>query len=211
MSEIEQGKIEKVSVEKLRENRYNPNEMPEEVFDKLKQEYERVGYLQPVLVRPVEEDGEERYEIVDGEHRWRAARQKGVEEINVVVKEMSDEDAKATTLNMNDVKGSDNPIRLAELLKDLQEEGNSTEDLDELLLMEEEEIKQHELLLDAPDEDEVAEELNELDDGENEESLVDISFELIEQEAENLEDFFDCSRQELDTEIKNHLTEETLK
>lgn len=210
MSEVDQGEIEKVNVEELNENPWNPNEMPEEVFDKLKQEYERVGYLQPVLVRPVEEDGEERYEIVDGEHRWRAARQKGIEEINVVVKEMSDEDAKATTLNMNDVKGSDNPIRLAELLKDLQEEGNTTEELDELLLMEEEEIKQHELLLDAPDEDEVAEELNELDDGEDTIDFVEIQFDLKPEDAEDLEDFFDCSREQLDSEIKNHLTEETL-
>lgn len=180
--EITQGELMDVDVEQIEPNLYNPNEMGDKAFEKLKEEYERVGYLQPVLVRPMPcrkvlenlEEGEkytdkieetdrcgeckgcesDSFEIVDGEHRWRAAKQKGLGKIKCVVKEMSDEDVRITTLNMNDIKGSDDPVQLAEVLGDLEETGNTANDLDELLYMDEEEIMQHEMLLEAPEQTE---------------------------------------------------------
>lgn len=208
--QIEQGEVQDISVENLDENPWNPNEMPEDIFDKLKDEYDRIGYLQPVLVRPVGEDGEERYEIVDGEHRWRAARQKGLDTIKCVVQDMSDEDARITTMNMNDVKGSDNPIQLAELLDSLEEEGKTTEELDELLLMSEGEIEKHKMLIDAPDEEDVMEELEGDEEGESTIEFEEILLELKPELVEDLQSFFDCNRQELETEIKTYLENEVV-
>lgn len=45
------------------------------------------GVLQPILVRPV---GEDRYEIVAGERRWRASQQAGLHEVPVVIREMAE-------------------------------------------------------------------------------------------------------------------------
>ncbi len=50
------------------------------------------GVLQPLLVRPLTE-GKDRYEIIAGERRWRAAQLAGVHEVPVVVRELSDADA----------------------------------------------------------------------------------------------------------------------
>lgn len=46
------------------------------------------GMLEPLLVRPL---GEDRYEIVFGERRWRAAERAGLGEVPVVVREVADE------------------------------------------------------------------------------------------------------------------------
>ena len=48
------------------------------------------GIIQPLLVRP---KGRDKYEIVAGERRWRAAQVAGLHEVPVVIKELSDEEA----------------------------------------------------------------------------------------------------------------------
>ena len=48
------------------------------------------GILQPIVVR---KKGEETFEIIVGERRWRAAQIAGIHEIPVLIKEMSDEEA----------------------------------------------------------------------------------------------------------------------
>ncbi|WP_308911016.1 ParB/RepB/Spo0J family partition protein [Pseudokordiimonas caeni] len=45
------------------------------------------GVLQPILVRPM---GGDRFQIVAGERRWRAAQKAGIHEVPVVVRELSD-------------------------------------------------------------------------------------------------------------------------
>src|SRR5215208_3606809 len=54
---------------------------------------QRHGILQPLLVRPVAEDRAGEYEIVAGERRYRAAREAGLAEVPVVVRQMGDEEA----------------------------------------------------------------------------------------------------------------------
>src|SRR5687767_5089578 len=50
------------------------------------------GVLQPILVRPI--DGElQRYQLVAGERRWRAARQVGLKEIPALIEQLDDETA----------------------------------------------------------------------------------------------------------------------
>jgi len=138
----ENPEVETIPVDKIDENPWNPNEMPERHFEQLKAEYERVGYAQLILVRPT---GEDRYELVDGEHRWKAARQVGMEEMKAVVMDLDDEEARLTTLNMNDIKGTDNPVKLAETLTEID---RSPTELAEVTVMEPEEIEAHQMLAD---------------------------------------------------------------
>ena len=59
-------------------------------LDALASSLRQQGILQPLLVRPVADD---RYEIVAGERRWRAAQLAGLREVPVVVRDLSDEEA----------------------------------------------------------------------------------------------------------------------
>ncbi|MFC4640223.1 ParB/RepB/Spo0J family partition protein [Deinococcus hohokamensis] len=55
------------------------------------------GVLQPLLVRPVEEG----FEIVAGERRWRAAQLAGLPEVPVLIREITDQEARIAALTEN--------------------------------------------------------------------------------------------------------------
>lgn len=83
------------------------------------------GVLQPLLVRSV--DGH--YEIVAGERRWRAAQLAGLSEIPVVVRQLSDEQARAAALienlqrdNLNVIDEVDGKLELVALTLGLERE-----------------------------------------------------------------------------------------
>lgn len=153
-------RIEKINVDKIKPNTWNPNQMTEEQERYLEQEYKRIGYVQPILVRPKDNY----YEIIDGEHRWRIAKKVGLKEIECVVIELSEEEAKLTTINMNKIKGVDNPIKLAELLEELKTDTS----LINLVAMEEEEINS---LIEVMNEREI-EDLSELEEKEKEPKII---------------------------------------
>ena len=69
------------------------------------------GVLQPILVRPAAND---RYEIVAGERRWRAAQQAGLHEMPVVVRELDDRAAFEIALIENIQRAELNAIEEAE-------------------------------------------------------------------------------------------------
>ncbi|QXQ06428.1 ParB/RepB/Spo0J family partition protein [Sphingosinicellaceae bacterium] len=69
------------------------------------------GVLQPILVRPAAND---RYEIVAGERRWRAAQQAGLHEIPVVVRDLDDRSAFEIALIENIQRADLNAIEEAE-------------------------------------------------------------------------------------------------
>ena len=61
-------------------------------LDRLVESIKAQGVLQPILVRPVE-GKPDRYHIIAGERRWRAAQKAKLHEVPVVVRPMSDRDA----------------------------------------------------------------------------------------------------------------------
>lgn len=154
---IERKEIE---VNKLKPNPWNPNQMTEEQEEYLEKEMKRIGFAQEILVR----QKEDYYEIIDGEHRLKTAKKIGLKKVNCAIIELNDEEAKLTTINMNKIKGVDNPIKLAELLEDLK---SRDENLLDLLAMEREEV---ESLIEIMNEREI-EDLSELE-GENKPKTV---------------------------------------
>jgi len=125
---VKDMEIKEIPVDIIHVNPWNPNVMPQSTLDHLKQEYSRVGYLQPIVVRPKQTPGGLFYEVIDGEHRMKAAVDMGMTKLKCVVVEMDDEQAKITTINLNRIKGADDPFKLTDLLKDL----NTTLDLTQL-------------------------------------------------------------------------------
>jgi ParB family transcriptional regulator, chromosome partitioning protein len=95
----------------LRPGRYQPRtRMQPEALAELAESIRRQGVIQPILVRPV---GEELFEIIAGERRFRAAQMAGLAEVPVVVRAVPDEAALAMALIENIQREDLNPIEEA--------------------------------------------------------------------------------------------------
>lgn len=81
------------------------------------------GLIQPISVRPI---GQDRYEIIAGERRWRAAQIAGLTTVPVVIREISDEAALAISLIENIQREDLNPLEEAAGLKRLIDEFGMT-------------------------------------------------------------------------------------
>jgi ParB family chromosome partitioning protein len=78
--------------------------------------------VQPIVVRPVgdpDERGVQRYEIIAGERRWRAAQQAGLRDIPAVIRRVPDEAAIAMALIENIQRENLNPLEEARALERL--------------------------------------------------------------------------------------------
>jgi ParB family chromosome partitioning protein len=80
-------------------------------MEQLVQSVRKHGILEPLLVRPIPNGG---YELVAGERRYRAAKEVGLAEIPVVVREMSFEDAVQIALVENLQREDLNPVEETE-------------------------------------------------------------------------------------------------
>lgn len=77
------------------------------------------GVVQPIVVRPI---GADRYEIVAGERRWRAAKQVGLKTVPAVVRQMADRAAMAVALVENIQRADLNALEEAQALQRLIKE-----------------------------------------------------------------------------------------
>jgi len=95
-------------VSRIRPGRYQPRtRMDQQALAELAASIRSQGLLQPLLVRPVDRD---RYELIAGERRWRAAQMAGLEEVPVLVREVPDEAALAMSLIENIQRENLNPM-----------------------------------------------------------------------------------------------------
>ncbi|MFQ3549489.1 MAG: ParB/RepB/Spo0J family partition protein [Armatimonadota bacterium] len=74
------------------------------------------GVLEPIVVRPI---GEDKYEIVMGERRWRASQLAGLNTIPAVIRELSDEESSTDALLENFQREDLNPVERARAIKKL--------------------------------------------------------------------------------------------
>lgn len=107
---------------------YQPRrDMHKETLEELAESIRSQGILSPISVRPVAGGGSsQRYEIIAGERRWRAAQIAGLSEIPVIVRNVDDEQAAAIALIENLQREDLNPIEEAEGLRRLIEEFDLT-------------------------------------------------------------------------------------
>jgi ParB family chromosome partitioning protein len=108
----------------LQPGKYQPRvDMSQESLDELAESIKAQGLVQPIIVRPVDDD---RYEIIAGERRWRASKQAGLTEIPAVVRDVSDRNAIAMALIENIQRENLNPMEEANALHRLREEFEMT-------------------------------------------------------------------------------------
>ena len=108
------------AIDRLHPGRYQPRtKMDQGALEELAASIRAQGLMQPILVRPA---GGERYEIIAGERRWRAARIAGLAEVPIVVREVSDQAALAMALIENIQREDLNPLEEAQGVQRLVEE-----------------------------------------------------------------------------------------
>jgi ParB family transcriptional regulator, chromosome partitioning protein len=101
-----------LSIEWLQAGRYQPRrEFAKEALEDLANSIRTQGIINPIVVRLI---GENRYEIIAGERRWRAAQLANLNEVPVLIKKISDETALAISLIENIQRQDLNPLEEAE-------------------------------------------------------------------------------------------------
>lgn len=108
----------------IRPGKYQPRtRMDQQALAELAASIRAQGLMQPLLVRPVERD---RYELIAGERRWRAAQMAGLTEVPVLVREVPDKAALAMALIENIQREDLNPMEEAAGLQRLVDEFRMT-------------------------------------------------------------------------------------
>jgi len=98
-------------VDQLQRGRYQPRtKMDEGSLQELAASIRKQGLMQPILVRPIDGD---RYEIIAGERRWRAAKIAGLADVPVLVRDVPDSAALAMALIENIQREDLNPLEEA--------------------------------------------------------------------------------------------------
>ena len=114
-------------ISQLHTGKYQPRtRMDEGSLYELAESIKAQGVMQPILVRPL---GNERYEIIAGERRSRAAKLAGLDEVPVLVRDVPDEAAAAMALIENIQREDLNPLEEAQGLKRLTDEFGMTHEM----------------------------------------------------------------------------------
>jgi ParB family transcriptional regulator, chromosome partitioning protein len=112
--------LAKLPLDLLQRGRYQPRmDMRAETLAELANSIKAQGVVQPIVVRPLTAPvgGEsQRYEIIAGERRWRAAQMAGLTEIAAVIRAIPDEAAIAVALIENIQRENLNPLEEARAL-----------------------------------------------------------------------------------------------
>jgi len=115
-------------VGRLQPGKYQPRtRMDSASLEELAASIRAQGLMQPILVRPLSDaPGEERYEIIAGERRWRAAQMAGLSVVPTLIREIPDESALAMALIENIQRENLNPLEEAQGLQRLIDEFSMT-------------------------------------------------------------------------------------
>jgi len=115
--EKQQPLAHSLPIEYLQRGKYQPRrDIDPEKLQELADSIKAQGIIQPIVVRKI---GQDRYEIIAGERRWRAAQLAALAQVPVVIKELDDRTAMAVALIENIQREDLNPLEEAEALKRL--------------------------------------------------------------------------------------------
>jgi len=117
-----------IPVDLLRRGQYQPRiDIRQDTLEDLAESIRAQGIVQPIIARPIGKDGNvQRYEIVAGERRWRAAQMAGLETIPAIVRDVPDEAAIAMALIENIQREDLNPLEESRALDRLIREFDLT-------------------------------------------------------------------------------------
>jgi ParB family chromosome partitioning protein len=113
--------VQTLPIEFLQRGKYQPRrDMDPEKLRELADSIAAQGVIQPIIVRKI--DGDNKYEIIAGERRWRASQLAELQEVPVVLKELDDRSVMAIALIENIQREDLTALEEAEALRRLQDE-----------------------------------------------------------------------------------------
>ncbi|MBU2678632.1 MAG: ParB/RepB/Spo0J family partition protein [Gammaproteobacteria bacterium] len=120
--------LKQIPVDLLQRGQYQPRvDMRQDSLDDLASSIKAQGVVQPIVARRLRKtDDVQRYEIVAGERRWRAAQLAGLAEIPAIIRDVPDEGAIAMALIENIQRENLNPLEEARALDRLIREFDLT-------------------------------------------------------------------------------------
>ena len=123
-------RLARLPLDILQRGRYQPrSHMDQEALQELAASIRSQGVVQPIVVRPIEAttpSGGQRYEIIAGERRWRAAQLAQLADIPAIVRDVPDETAISVALIENIQRENLNPLEEARALERLISEFSMT-------------------------------------------------------------------------------------
>lgn len=116
------GELQTLAINLLQPGKYQPRkDMSPDALDELSASIKSQGVIQPIVVRSI---GSDKFEIIAGERRWRAAQLAELSEIPCLVKDVPDEAAVAIALIENiqreDLNAMEEAIALDRLMKEFE-------------------------------------------------------------------------------------------
>jgi ParB family transcriptional regulator, chromosome partitioning protein len=115
--------LARLPLDLLQRGRYQPRmDMRPETLSTLADSIRAQGVVQPIVVRPIgaaDDHGVQRYEIIAGERRWRAAQQAGLTDIPAIIRQVPDDAAIAMALIENIQRENLNPLEEGRALERL--------------------------------------------------------------------------------------------
>lgn len=122
--DYQQSELRKIPIEFLVPGKYQPRkDMSHEALEELASSIRSQGVIQPIVVRTLSHD---RYEIIAGERRWRAAQLAQLDVVPCIIKEVADEAAVAIALIENIQREDLNAMEEAQALLRLMNEFSLT-------------------------------------------------------------------------------------
>ena len=119
---LDHGQLKQMDVTQLKRGAYQPRRfIGEQDLQELAASIKKHGVMQPIVIRPIEND-ETPYEIIAGERRWRAAQLAGLTESPAIVRDLTDQVAIALALIENIQRQDLNPVDQALALQRFHEE-----------------------------------------------------------------------------------------
>ncbi|WP_127026384.1 ParB/RepB/Spo0J family partition protein [Rheinheimera mangrovi] len=122
LSSAQQSELQKLPIEWLKPGKYQPRkDMSQDALEDLASSIRSQGIIQPIVVRQI---GEQSYEIIAGERRWRASQLAQLDVIPCIIKDVPDEAAVAIALIENiqreDLNAMEEAIALQRLLSEFE-------------------------------------------------------------------------------------------
>lgn len=120
-----ESKVWKLAVDKLQPSAFQPRTTFEKVaLEELSQSIKASGMIQPITVRRLDA---QKFEIIAGERRWRAAQMAGLHEVPVLIKTLTNKEALEIAIVENVQREDLNPIEEAEAYSRLMAEFSLTQ------------------------------------------------------------------------------------
>jgi ParB family chromosome partitioning protein len=121
--------LQQIPVELLQRGQYQPRvDIRQDTLENLAASIKAQGIVQPIVARPLAKQAgkAQRYEIIAGERRWRAAQLAGLAEIPTIIRDVGDDDAIAMALIENIQRENLNPLEEARAIERLISEFGMT-------------------------------------------------------------------------------------